>query len=331
MLFSADGVLEERNAEEEVLPVTVSRKRRFGEVSNNSVHKILVKDVASQKTMKKTECDIRLLRNFIAEKFPEHKKTELYDMGDGALCKVLCDFFTVLKRSDGSDYEPSSLRGFVASFDRFMVANNSKKISTAKAFEKVQEVVKHRIKMMKVSRTVSVPRRAWLLSDDEVETLWKSGQLGTDNPRSMINTLWWFNTIHFGLRSVTPHRQLRWGDVTLSTDLSGRRFLTFNKTVSDTDTEGSRTKARAYENVENPERCPVELYVKYASKRPEKAQEADSPFYLACNIRPNMSPLPAEMWFKNLPTGVNTMRRIMLKMAAAAHLGKIKKISKHSF
>ena len=346
--FSADGVLEEenaeeetlqvmlprKNAEEETLQVTLPRKRRFAEVSNNSVHANSAKEVASKSTMKKTECDIRLLRNFIAEKFPEQEKTALYDMADAALCKVLCHFFTGLKRSDGSDYEPSSLRGFVASVDRIMIANNRNKISMAKEFETVQEVLKRRIKMMKVSGTVSVPRRAWLLSQDEIETLWRSGQLGTDNPRSMINTLWWYNTTLFGIRTVTPHRQLRWGDVTLSTDPGGRRFLTYEKLSSRAgadagakrDTHG---KARAYENKGNPQRCPVELYIKYAAKRPEKARGPNSPFYLACNIRPNVS-LPAEMWFKNLPTGVNTIRRIMRNMAVASHLGKIKKLSKHA-
>ena len=47
------------------------------------------------------------------------------------------------------------------------------------------------------------------LSDDEVNILYSSGQLGNHCPEALINTLWYNNTLHFGIRGGgTEHRQV---------------------------------------------------------------------------------------------------------------------------
>lgn len=299
-------------------------------MSSNDVDQLL-KDAANKNTRKKTDSDIRQLRNFIADNFPEHEETELGLIDTTALCEVLCQFFKAVKKTDGSDYEPATLRGIVASIDRYMLANSGSRISTAKQFRKVREVVKIKMKALNRSGRGTLPNQACPLSHQEVERLWSSGQLGADNPRSMINTLWWFNTTHFGMSSVTPHRQMCWGDLSLNAGdgRNGRRFLSFKPRAGVNVTKDAVEKSTAYENVNDPQRCPVELYVKYASLRPEKSLGVDAPFYLACNMRVSGSQ-PGEAWFKNQPIGVNTIGRIMKNMATAAQLGEGKRISNHS-
>ena len=215
-----------------------------------------------------------------------------------------------------------------------MLAHKGRKVSTAQQFIKVQKVVKSKLKTLKQAGKGNLPNKASPLSEDEIEKLWTCGQLGMDNPRSIINTLWWFNTLHFGMRSVTPPRQMCWCDVQLNTDCTGQRFLTFNERATKTRT-GANVKrdahenAMAFANTENPGRCPMELYLKYASMRPESARSPDSPFYLACNTRPG-GPKEGEMWFKNQPMGINTIGTIMKNMAAAAQLGDSIRISNHT-
>ncbi len=38
-----------------------------------------------------------------------------------------------------------------------------------------------------------------------------------------------------------------------------------------------------FENLDNPERCPVTTYLAYKEQRPPKMMDDDSPFYLAIN------------------------------------------------
>ena len=111
--FLEECFLEEVKNEREdkfLLPAAPTRKRRFEEVSADDVEKLL-KDAENKNTKKKTDCDIRLLRKFISESFPEHEKTELYAIDDDILCDILCKFFTAAKKTDRSEYEPSTIRG----------------------------------------------------------------------------------------------------------------------------------------------------------------------------------------------------------------------------
>lgn len=46
-----------------------------------------------------------------------------------------------------------------------------------------------------------------------------SGQLGNNTPMSLLNTLWLYNTIQFGMRGGgEEHRNLCWGDIELKYD-----------------------------------------------------------------------------------------------------------------
>lgn len=52
--------------------------------------------------------------------------------------------------------------------------------------------------------------------------------LGRKTPEAMLNTLWFNNTLHFGMRGGKEHRDLRWGDhVQLKDDESGCQYLEY--------------------------------------------------------------------------------------------------------
>ena len=59
------------------------------------------------------------------------------------------------------------------------------------------------------------------LTNEEGETLWKSGQLGSVNPRALINTMWWLLTQHFGLRGRQEHHNMKVEDFCLQRDYDG--------------------------------------------------------------------------------------------------------------
>ena len=40
------------------------------------------------------------------------------------------------------------------------------------------------------------------IEDDEIDTLYNKGVLGCSTPQSLLNTMWFNNTIHFGPRGI---------------------------------------------------------------------------------------------------------------------------------
>ncbi|CAG2229691.1 unnamed protein product [Mytilus edulis] len=60
--------------------------------------------------------------------------------------------------------------------------------------------------------------KADVLTDADIDALFSSGQLGLSNPTALLHTVWFCNTVYFGLRGVTEHYQMRWGDVKLCKD-----------------------------------------------------------------------------------------------------------------
>ena len=56
----------------------------------------------------------------------------------------------VVKRQDGNDYEASSIRGFIASVERYLRTKNyGKSVVTDLAFKKTINAMKARFKMLK--------------------------------------------------------------------------------------------------------------------------------------------------------------------------------------
>jgi len=86
-------------------------------------------------------------------------------------------------------------------------------------FAGTREVLKARQKALKSSGIGNKPNASRSLTDFEVDELYRNGQLGSETPEEMLNTLWFNNTTHFGMR-VGKHRDLCWGDIQLKEDIS---------------------------------------------------------------------------------------------------------------
>ena len=80
------------------------------------------------------------------------------------------------------------------------------------------------------------------------------------------------------------------------------------KTRTGTDVKNKREiPQRAWANVNNQSRCPVEAYKLYKSKRPANFCKADDPFYIQENTNPNKS----VRWFKCQIVGHNKLGSFM--------------------
>ena len=309
---------------------------RFQSISNDDVNDFLSSE-KNKNTLRKTKSDIATLNLFLKSK---GETRDINHIPPRELNDIICMFLLSVRRKDGSEYEPSSLRGMITSIDRHLKENYyPTTITNGDEFYKTRSVLTTKQKSLKKQGKGNKPNAASALNDEQVELLWENGQLGCSTPESILNTLWFYNTAGFGLRGVDEHRQMTYGDVSLKTDADGIEYLEFTERSTKTRQGGDTTnirqiKPKIWENTSNKSRCPVSVFKKYMQLRPADYCNENDPFYIASNPRStsdkfNFKPA-TDYWFKKQPIGVNKLATFMKRMSATLPGCDAKNLSNHS-
>ena len=152
----------------------------------------------------------------------------------------------------GKDYEPSSLRGILASVERHLSRSSYGKTIFKDSDFKKRDALKGKQRQLKRHGLGNRPKVTTALTDDEIEILFDKKLLGLSSPQALLNTVWLNNMIHFGLRDVRiEQKELRWGDIVLKTDSDGKEYLECRQTKTRTgeDPRNQRPiKPRMYAN-----------------------------------------------------------------------------------
>ncbi|XP_069128860.1 uncharacterized protein KIAA1958 homolog [Argopecten irradians] len=272
----------------------------------------------NKNTRKKTDSDVNNLHRYLQNRLNE--KRQIQQIPPQHLNKLLCIYFMNVRNQKGEEYEPSSIRGIQCSIDRYLKTKDyGKQLASSIEFKKVMEVIRCKQKKLKREGKGNQPKKAEAISDTDIDKLYKTGQLGTKNPETLLRTVWLLNTVHFGMRGVTEHRDMKWGDVKLCRDTENHEYIEFNESQTKTR-PGSNPKnvravpPRAWATPENPTRCPVANYKMYKSRRPPTYCNTDDPFYIATNTNTEKS----NKWYKCQPVGVNKLGSFMRNMAENA-------------
>ena len=108
--------------------------------------------------------------------------------------------------------------------------------------------------------------------------MWEHGFLRSENAELLCDTLVWVLGVQFPLRAGQEQRNLRLrnSQLSLQCDELKREFLQYTEDIRKKNDGGlshlriKRKVYRAYKNLTNVERCPVELYNKYLSHVPNE-------------------------------------------------------------
>ncbi|XP_060787609.1 transcriptional regulator QRICH1-like isoform X2 [Neoarius graeffei] len=156
------------------------------------------------------------------------------------------------------------------------------------------------------------------------EMLWECKQLGAHSPSTLLNTLMYFNTKHFNLKTVDQHLKVAFTKVLRYTKknpsnpkdkVTSIRYLkgltqhqVGQKVTDDTYIE-------QLEQPENPLRCPIKLYDFYLLKCPQSDKSRNDAFYLTPEsvVAPN-SPI----WYSTQPVMPQQLE-IMLSRILVVH------------
>ena len=107
------------------------------------------------------------------------ERSEVFDIDPTALDKYLSDFFISVQKKDGSEYEPTTLRCYLASFDLFLQENHCEKSLIKDAeFTRTRSALKSKQKDLKRQGKGNKPNAANELSKEEVQQLFDKKLLG---------------------------------------------------------------------------------------------------------------------------------------------------------
>ena len=116
------------------------------------------------------------------------------------------------------------------------------------------------------------PHCATQLTAHDEERLWICGELGTHNAYSLINTVWLILQALFVLKKAKfdPRKSCLWGDISLAMDTSGLEYLELHgretKSITGEIFGVEEIRPRAWANLHNPARCPVEIFKIFGQK-----------------------------------------------------------------
>ena len=167
-------------------------------------------------------------------------------------------------------------------------------------------------------------KKAQEITLDEGELLWKS-ELGSDNPRKLLHTVFYLLGLKFALRGRKEHRELSCGEqsqLSLCADSDGAEYLQYTQNVPSKTVQGGLDhvhiqgkRVRAYSS-RNKERCLVELYKKYMLLCPKPRP---TPFYLRPLTKAKQSDY-GEFWYGHQAVGQNYLADIISKICHNAGL-----------
>lgn len=187
--------------------VETSKSAEFIELNNEDIQKF-VKEQENKSTLRKTLGDIEKFNRFLRMK---GEKREMKDIAPDELDIFVANFILSVRKADGGEYEPSTIRNMVSSLER-KLRRQSYPVSILNSkteFNLTKDTLRAKLKSLKKLGKGNRPKEAKAITDDEINILLEKKQLGDDSPQALINTLWLNNTIHFGLRGVTEHYDLR--------------------------------------------------------------------------------------------------------------------------
>ena len=305
---------------------------RFRKISDDEVDKFL-QDQENDNTRRKTASDLRLLCEFLAEE-GEHRDVE--DIEAPILNGYICKFLLTVRKKDGSEYEPTSLRNFVSSFERHLKKKEyGHSIISGEHFSKCRAILKAKQKDLKSQGKGNKPRAADELSDNDLDAMYEAGTLGLGNRVSLLHSMWTVCTLFFGMRTGKEVHQMKWGDVQLHKEMvNGKHeeYLVFSserqsKTRTGANPNDIRKKPRAYANHTQPDRDPVACYKKYRETRPESMLHPDSPFFLAINHNGKAT----SPWYKSNAMGLNKLYSIMSDMKSGTTITEDKRLTPYRY
>ncbi|XP_077197758.1 zinc finger MYM-type protein 2 isoform X3 [Paroedura picta] len=238
----------------------------------------------------------------------------------------LAHFVNEIRRPNGENYAPDSIYYLCLGIQEYLNGSNRKdNIFMDPNYHTFEQ------ELNKVLRSwqPSILPDGSVFSRVEEDYLWRIKQLGSHSPVALLNTLFYFNTKYFGLKTVEQHLRLSFGTIyrhwkknplTMESKAClGYQVSSLCGTENEEDKiapgkrkhEDDEPVFEQIENTADPSRCPVKMFECYLSKSPPNLSQRTDVFYLqpAC---PDSSDDP--LWYTSASLDRNTLENMLVRV-----------------
>ncbi|XP_064413945.1 zinc finger MYM-type protein 2 isoform X4 [Latimeria chalumnae] len=237
----------------------------------------------------------------------------------------LARFVHEIRRPNGESYAPDSIYYLCLGIQKYLYENSrTDNIFSDPGYQMFDQ------ELTKILRSwqPSILPDGSIFSRVEEDYLWSAKQLGSHSPVVLLNTLLYFNTKYFGLKTVEQHLRLSFGNIVRQWK---KNPLTKENTVClqyqvpslcGDDTEVAHGKRKheddddlifeQRENTVNPSQCPVKMFECYLSKSPQSLTQRMDVFYL----QPDFSSFQKDgaMWYTTTPLDRSTLENMLARV-----------------
>ena len=129
------------------------------------------------------------------------KHHDIFQIPYDELDPLLANFILSVRKPDGSDYKPSSLRNMMSSLDRKLKRHQYQHTimgSSGSVFTLTCDALKAKQRQLKKQGKGNKPKKSKPIEDEEINILYEEGVLGCSTPQSLLNTMWLNNSVYFG-------------------------------------------------------------------------------------------------------------------------------------
>ena len=245
----------------------------------------------------------------------------LFEVTQVDLAYSLCRFIREIKKMDGSDYPPNTLREMIVMIQMFLHSNGVNwKLLDGSSFVGLRNVLDNTMKQRHAAG-LGVRKSSEIITPRVERTLIDSGVIGLDTPQKLLNGVIYFLGIYLALRGVAEHNNLRRPgcnpQIKVTTDSRGIKCLVYREDpLSKTNQGGLNARAKESKVVyvyptTDIDRDPVTYYEKYCSLLSPSTNSKK--LYSRCKklCTPNQ-------WYCDQPLGLNKIKTAVKDMCKQA-------------
>ena len=249
-----------------------------------------------------------------------------------ALDEILQKYYLEVRKQDGTDYEPDSLKVMQAALERYLSDKRYPySLITGREFAKSRAVLDAKAKQLRMNGYGKRQNRAQPYNSAEEELFWSSGLLGDHSGVALTNVNFKNLSEHFGFRGRQDHYDAYVEDFeVVCIQIEGgemAKCVRFSENPTKTRTGGLTAKHRKTPQemwaTDGGSRDPVRLFEEFLRRRPSEMRTS-GPLYLTIIQRPK-----TEVWYAKSKMGEHKLGSIMRTLAKTLNV-EGKRISNHS-
>ena len=273
----------------QLITIVIRPERTFNSPLDPTKLKLMAKKSFAPETFKKINWAVTMYR-----KWRIHRNDCFNDTGEFIFCNLdddssitqenfifaMCRFITEVKKVSGEDFPAKTLYDIVICVQFHLeTLGLSWHLLNDDQFKEVKftldNLMKERTEMGLGLRT----KRAYVLSHNDEELLWSLGIVGTSNPEQLFNAVFLSIGLSFAMRAGKEHKVLRGvgfnAQISFHYDDDGQMFMRYTEDIGLKTNKGGiknrKTEPKVVDvyHIENHERCPVCIVLKYCSLVPE--------------------------------------------------------------